>query len=187
MTIDYASIGAVDLVTGKILWQTPSPSQGTGQSTLAVANGVLFIGGRDGLGFVYALDVTNGNVLWNASNGMTSQMAITLPGDGSVITGKFTNRYNISSEMFELRLHVSLSPRIRLPHRPRDLLISLSRESFSWWIPNREGSSDCIHPTELRCSRRKIVDLGSWVALACTYSCNFNFHWKYVRYIGINR
>lgn len=88
MTINYASIGAVDIGTGNILWQTPSPSQGTGQSTLALANGVLFIGGRDGLGFVYAIDVSNGNVLWNATNGMTSTMAITLPGDGSVITGK---------------------------------------------------------------------------------------------------
>jgi len=86
ITINYASFGALNITTGDILWQTPSPTKGTGQSTLAVANGVVFIGGRDDVGALYALDASNGNILWSVRNNQTSQMATTLPGDGTVIS-----------------------------------------------------------------------------------------------------
>lgn len=86
ITINYASFGALNITNGDILWQTPNPTQGTGQSTLAVANGVVFIGGRDNVGALYALDAATGAILWSARNNQTSQMATTLPGDGSVIS-----------------------------------------------------------------------------------------------------
>lgn len=63
-TIDYSSFGALDPATGRILWQVPDPHGGIGQSAVTTANGVMYVCSLSG-GHMYALDGSNGNVLWD--------------------------------------------------------------------------------------------------------------------------
>lgn len=66
--ITWGSWSALDAATGKILWQTADPTPGTiDTGSVSVANGVLYAGSFSGQ--MYALDATDGNVLWNFASG----------------------------------------------------------------------------------------------------------------------
>lgn len=57
---------ALDLATGKILWQMPVPGESplaVAMGPLSVANGVVFAGSMDGV--MYGLDAATGAILWN--------------------------------------------------------------------------------------------------------------------------
>jgi polyvinyl alcohol dehydrogenase (cytochrome) len=68
--ITWGAWSALDVATGKILWQTADPTPGTiDRGSVSVANGVMYAGSNSGQ--MYALDATTGNVLWNFASGGT--------------------------------------------------------------------------------------------------------------------
>jgi len=68
--ITWGAWSALDVATGKILWQTADPTANTiDRGSVSVANGVMYAGSNSGQ--MYALDATNGNVLWNFASGGT--------------------------------------------------------------------------------------------------------------------
>jgi polyvinyl alcohol dehydrogenase (cytochrome) len=68
--ITWGSWSALDVATGKILWQTADPTTGTiDTGSVSVANGVMYAGSYSGQ--MYALDTTTGKILWNFASGGT--------------------------------------------------------------------------------------------------------------------
>ena len=68
--ITWGAWSALDVATGKILWQTADPTVGTiDTGSVSVANGVMYAGSYSGQ--MYALDTTTGKVLWNFASGGT--------------------------------------------------------------------------------------------------------------------
>src|SRR5258706_258005 len=66
--ITWGSWSALDVATGKILWQIPDPTAGTiDTGSVSVANGVMYAGSYSGQ--MYALDTRSGKILWNFANG----------------------------------------------------------------------------------------------------------------------
>jgi polyvinyl alcohol dehydrogenase (cytochrome) len=66
--ITWGSWSALDVATGKILWQTPDPTAGTlDTGSVSVANDVVYAGSYSGQ--MYALDTKNGEILWNFASG----------------------------------------------------------------------------------------------------------------------
>ena len=75
--INWGSWSALDVATGKIIWQTPDPTPGTtDRGSVSVANGVLYAGSDAGQ--MYALEASSGNVLWSFQSGEQSSMALRL-------------------------------------------------------------------------------------------------------------
>jgi polyvinyl alcohol dehydrogenase (cytochrome) len=67
-TIDWGSWAALDVRTGRILWQVADPTQGAlDMGSVSVANGVLYAGSYSGA--MYALNTLNGAVLWSFASG----------------------------------------------------------------------------------------------------------------------
>jgi polyvinyl alcohol dehydrogenase (cytochrome) len=72
--ITWGAWSALDVATGKILWQTADPTVGAlDMGSVSVANGVMYAGSYSGQ--MYALDTSSGKILWN------------FPSGGSVIDG----------------------------------------------------------------------------------------------------
>src|ERR1700720_2880709 len=68
--ITWGAWSALDVATGKILWQTADPTAGTiDTGSVSVANGVMYAGSFSGQ--MYALETTNGKILWNFASGGT--------------------------------------------------------------------------------------------------------------------
>ena len=69
---------ALDAATGAQAWSVQLPGQYSFTAPPAAADGLVFVGGAGSGGTLYALDETNGNVLWTASveNGDQSSPAI---------------------------------------------------------------------------------------------------------------
>jgi polyvinyl alcohol dehydrogenase (cytochrome) len=66
--ITWGSWSALDVATGKILWQTADPTTGaTDTGSVSVANGVMYAGSNSGQ--MYALDTRTGQILWNFASG----------------------------------------------------------------------------------------------------------------------
>ncbi|HEY1464799.1 MAG TPA: PQQ-binding-like beta-propeller repeat protein [Terriglobales bacterium] len=69
-SITWGAWSAINVATGKILWQTPDPTSGTiDESSLSVANGVVFAGSFDVAGHMYALNSATGKILWSFASG----------------------------------------------------------------------------------------------------------------------
>jgi polyvinyl alcohol dehydrogenase (cytochrome) len=68
--ITWGAWSALDVATGKILWQTADPTVGTiDTGSVSVANGVVYAGSYSGQ--MYALDTRTGTILWNFASGGT--------------------------------------------------------------------------------------------------------------------
>ena len=68
--ITWGAWSALDVATGKILWQTADPTVGTiDTGSVSVANGVMYAGSYSGQ--MYALDTRSGKILWNFASGGT--------------------------------------------------------------------------------------------------------------------
>jgi polyvinyl alcohol dehydrogenase (cytochrome) len=68
--ITWGAWSALDVATGKILWQTADPTANTiDRGSVSVANGVMYAGSNSGQ--MYALDATTGKILWNFASGGT--------------------------------------------------------------------------------------------------------------------
>jgi polyvinyl alcohol dehydrogenase (cytochrome) len=69
-TITWGFWSALNAKTGKVLWQTPEPTQGTEAiSSMSTANGVVYVGSEADAGQMYALDAASGTVLWSYASG----------------------------------------------------------------------------------------------------------------------
>src|SRR5260370_39847710 len=67
-TINWGSWSAVDVDTGKIVWQIADPTAGAiDLGSLSVANGVMYAGSD--AGHMYALDAGTGKILWSFASG----------------------------------------------------------------------------------------------------------------------
>src|SRR6266498_194170 len=68
--ITWGAWSALDVATGKILWQTADPTPGTiDRGSVSVANGVMYAGSNAGQ--MYALEASTGNILWSFQSGGT--------------------------------------------------------------------------------------------------------------------
>src|ERR1700688_801040 len=68
--ITWGSWSALDVATGKILWQTADPTPGTtDRGSVSVANGVMYAPSLSGQ--MYALNALNGKILWSFESGGT--------------------------------------------------------------------------------------------------------------------
>jgi polyvinyl alcohol dehydrogenase (cytochrome) len=66
--ITWGSWSALDVATGKILWQTADPTVGAlDLGSVSVANSVMYAGSNSGQ--MYALDTMTGEILWNFASG----------------------------------------------------------------------------------------------------------------------
>ena len=83
MQITWGSWSALDVATGKILWQTADPANTAEDfGAVSVANGVVYAGSQAASGFMYALDAATGTILWSFASG---ESVI----DGPAIVDKF--------------------------------------------------------------------------------------------------
>ena len=90
--INWGSWTALDVATGKILWQTPDPLPGTRDSgSLSVADGVLYAGSLDSAGSMHALNASTGQVLWSFPSG-GSVLAAPAIVDGTLYWGSGYSR-----------------------------------------------------------------------------------------------
>ena len=68
--ITWGAWSALDVTTGKILWQTADPTSGSiDRGSVSVANGVMYAGSNSGQ--MYAFDAATGNILWSFVSGGT--------------------------------------------------------------------------------------------------------------------
>jgi len=68
-TIDWGSWAALDVATGKILWQTADPTPGAlDMGAVSVANGVVYAGTFT-TGIMYGMDAKTGKILFSFSSG----------------------------------------------------------------------------------------------------------------------
>src|SRR5712671_6403667 len=68
--ITWGAWSALDVATGKILWQIADPTVNTiDRGSVSVANGVMYAGSNSGQ--MYALDTRTGTILWNFASGGT--------------------------------------------------------------------------------------------------------------------
>ena len=73
--ITWGAWSDLDVATGKILWQTADPTEGTiDRGSVSVANGVMYAGSNSGQ--MYALDAETGNVLWNFASGGSNRWPV---------------------------------------------------------------------------------------------------------------
>ncbi len=70
VSITWGSWSALDVATGKILWQTADPVAGSvDPGAVSVADGVVYAGSEDSSGHMYALDAATGKILWSFASG----------------------------------------------------------------------------------------------------------------------
>lgn len=66
--ITWGAWSALDVLTGKLTWQTADPTTGAlDPGAVSVANGVMYAGSQSGS--MYALDAASGKVLWSFASG----------------------------------------------------------------------------------------------------------------------
>ncbi len=91
--VNWGFWSALDASTGKVLWQTPEPTQGTPAiSSISNANGVVYFGSLDAAGHMYAVDASSGKVLWSFASGGSVQGAPSIV-DGVVYWGSGYKRF----------------------------------------------------------------------------------------------
>lgn len=78
--ITWGAWSALDVKTGKILWQIADPTPGNlVRGSVSVANGVMYTGSNSGQ--MYALDAASGTILWSFASGGTVLDAPSIVGD----------------------------------------------------------------------------------------------------------
>ncbi|GAB7044499.1 MULTISPECIES: outer membrane protein assembly factor BamB family protein [Catenuloplanes] len=96
-TIDYSSFGALDVATGRVLWQVPEPHGGLAVGPATVANGVVYHGALNG--YMYALDAATGAVLWEFQGAGASNAGPAVV-DGRLYWGNGYQRLGAASTTF---------------------------------------------------------------------------------------
>ena len=86
-TVTSGNWGALDAGTGAVIWQTADPvSTATDSGAVSSINGVLFACSQDVQGHMYAMDSSNGNILWSFASGGSCNAAPAISG-GNVYWG----------------------------------------------------------------------------------------------------
>jgi polyvinyl alcohol dehydrogenase (cytochrome) len=68
--ITWGAWSALDVFTGRLIWQTADPTIGAfDPASVSVANGVMYAGSQSGS--MYALDAATGKILWSFASGGT--------------------------------------------------------------------------------------------------------------------
>jgi polyvinyl alcohol dehydrogenase (cytochrome) len=83
-TITSSSFGALDIATGRILWQVAEPNGGQARSAVSTAGGVAYFGSMNG--HMYALQGSNGKLLWDFAGEGSSNAGPAIV-DGTVYWG----------------------------------------------------------------------------------------------------
>jgi polyvinyl alcohol dehydrogenase (cytochrome) len=97
VSVNWGLWSAVNASTGKIIWQTADPVQGSvDMSSASVANGVLYVGSLDNLGHMYALNAATGAVLWSYASGGSVLDAPSIVG-GMLFWGSGYRRYSFAT------------------------------------------------------------------------------------------
>jgi polyvinyl alcohol dehydrogenase (cytochrome) len=90
--IDYGSYAALDPLTGQVLWQLPDPEgHPLDLGPVTVSNGVMFVGSMSG--HMYALDASNGKVLWDFEGEGSSNAGPAIGTDGTLYWGNGYQRF----------------------------------------------------------------------------------------------
>ncbi|MED6219700.1 hypothetical protein PIB30_038187 [Stylosanthes scabra] len=82
---------AMDASSGKILWSTANPSNGSSSGPVSVANKVMLAGSTDKLGSIYAMNANDGKILWSYKTGASVYGGISIS-NGCIYVG---NGYNV--------------------------------------------------------------------------------------------
>jgi len=86
-TVTSGSWGALDAGTGAVAWQTADPvATATDSGAISSINGVIFACSQDHQGHMYAMDSSNGNILWSFASGGSCNAAPAIS-DGTVYWG----------------------------------------------------------------------------------------------------
>jgi hypothetical protein len=114
--ITWGAWSALDVNTGKILWQTADPTPGTiDRGSVSVANGVMYAGSNSGQ--MYALDARTGNILWSFASGGTVLDGPSIV-DGVLLLGFRLSKYPGNRKQQSLRLYSGpLGRRRRAPRQ----------------------------------------------------------------------
>ncbi len=114
---DGPTLYAVNARNGKLLWHNSMPVQSV-QSSLAVANGVLYVGSRN---FLYALNPHNGAILWRRQVA-TPFTPLIVNGIIYIASGS-AGMYALNASDGTLRWHNALNP-MRAGETTRPLLMN---------------------------------------------------------------
>ncbi len=83
-------------------WSVCNPTGGFASGpTAVISGGVVFVGSRDPKGMMYALDATNGAVLWQYQSGATNAAGAAIT-NGLVLWGSGYSRYGLGTAGFKL-------------------------------------------------------------------------------------
>lgn len=85
-TINWGAWSALDAKTGKIVWQTPDPGHSGAVGFVSTANGVVYAASTDPSGYMYALDGSDGSILWSFPSGGSTISGAAIV-DGTVYWG----------------------------------------------------------------------------------------------------
>ncbi|CAG8626549.1 2129_t:CDS:2 [Funneliformis mosseae] len=83
---------AIDVLTGKILWQTANPTNAGFVAPVSYANGVVWFGSSDDNGHLYALNANTGDILFDFVTGGTVACGPSIV-DGVVYAGSGYQRF----------------------------------------------------------------------------------------------
>jgi polyvinyl alcohol dehydrogenase (cytochrome) len=87
---------ALDAATGKILWEEPDPSGSPVDiGPVSVSNGVMYVGSMSGQ--MYALDASNGHVLWHFQGAGSSNAGPAIGSDGTLYWGNGYSHFGLGS------------------------------------------------------------------------------------------
>jgi outer membrane protein assembly factor BamB len=95
--ITYSSYGALDVATGRVLWQVPEPHGGRSIGPVTYANGVVYAGAMNN--WMYALDAGSGAELWQYQGAGSSNAGPAVVG-GRLYWGNGYSRGGTASTRF---------------------------------------------------------------------------------------
>lgn len=96
-TIDHSSFGALDVHTGRIVWQVAEPHGGLAVGPATTAGGVVYHGALNG--YMYALDAATGELLWEHQGAGASNAGPAIV-DGRLYWGNGYQRLGAASTTF---------------------------------------------------------------------------------------
>jgi spore coat protein A len=149
----FAAIRKSDL---SIAWSICNPSGGRASgATTVVPGGVVFVSSRDPRGWMYALDASNGAVLWSFQSGSTNSAGASIT-NGLVLWGTGYARYGLGTSGFTFyafevpsRNSASDAPSTGVPtlapteaptpapsYPPNTILASSNADGVPSWEPN---------------------------------------------------
>jgi polyvinyl alcohol dehydrogenase (cytochrome) len=96
-TITSGFWGALNAATGAVVWETPDPiSTATDSGAVSSVNGVVFACSQDPQGHMYAMDSSNGHILWSFASGGSCNAGPSIVG-GTVYWGSGYSNFGVGT------------------------------------------------------------------------------------------